>query len=47
MWESIKAGVSSGVFFAKLNQRLLTKYSDPDTSLNIMGRNAIRFLSMK
>jgi phosphotriesterase-related protein len=47
MWESIKAGVSYGVFFAKLNQRLLTKYSDPDTSLNIMGRNAIRFLSMK
>ena len=47
MWEDIKTGTGYGGFFTKLNQRLLTKYSDHDTSLNIMRRNAIRFLSMK
>ena len=47
MWENIKTGIGYGGFFTKLNQRLSTKYSDPDISLNIMGRNAIRFLSIK
>lgn len=45
MWKNIKEGTSYGGFFLELRSRLLKEYNFPKNSVNILGKNAARFLS--
>lgn len=45
MWENIKTGIGYGCFFTKLKSRISAGNGFSNNSLDIMGRNAARFLS--
>ena len=45
MWENIKNGIGYGCFFTKLKSRISAGNGFSNNSLDIMGRNAARFLS--
>lgn len=47
MWENIDSGTGYGGFFTELNQRIKSENDDTDVLSNLIGRNAIRFLSLE
>jgi hypothetical protein len=45
MWDSVNKSITYGGFFTNLKQYLLAKFSDIEVARNILGLNALRFLS--
>ena len=45
MWESVRPSVGYGGIFKKLKRYLSEKFEDTDVEINLMGGNAVRFLS--
>ncbi|MHB1253050.1 MAG: phosphotriesterase family protein [Candidatus Humimicrobiaceae bacterium] len=47
MWGRVRAEIGYGGFFKKLAQSMVEKYEDSGVVMNILGGNAVRFLSLK